>query len=110
MTERSEALVATDRPARYAKQLVSHLGRRNGGEWLDDEDRGFIVLGSGRAELRCVSDGLHLSVEGEPEYLSQLEDVVGRHLVRFGERDQLQVSWSRSDGQQGTDQKAASEG
>ena len=27
--------------------------------------------------------------------LSQLEDVVGRHLVRFGERDELTVRWER---------------
>ena len=25
----------------------------------------------------------------------QLEDVVGRHLVRFGERDELTVRWER---------------
>jgi hypothetical protein len=32
------------------------------------------------------------------------EDVVGRHLVRFGERDELQVQWVRSDGAAGTTQ------
>ena len=32
------------------------------------------------------------------------EDVVGRHLVRFGERDALHVQWTRADGGPGTAQ------
>jgi uncharacterized protein len=33
--------------------------------------------------------------------LVHIEDVVGRHLVRFGERDELVVSWVRADGSPG---------
>lgn len=106
---RSEAVVATDRPARYGKQLVAHLGRRNGGEWSDDDQRGFIVLASGRAEVSSAPDGLHLSVEGPPEDIERLEDVVGRHLVRFGTRDELRVRWTRSDGEPGTEQRLIEE-
>ena len=102
---RSEAVVATDRPARYGKQLVAHLGRRNGGEWSDDDQRGFVVLAAGRAEIGSAPDGLHLSVEGAPEELERMEDVVGRHLVRFGTRDELHVRWTRSDGRPGTEQR-----
>jgi quinol monooxygenase YgiN len=103
---RSEALVATDRPARYGKQLVAHLGRRNGGEWFDGDQRGYITLGTGRAELSCEPAGLRISVEGDADNLARLEDVVGRHLVRFGTRDELHVRWSRSDGTPGTEQHA----
>jgi hypothetical protein len=109
MMDRSEALVATDRPARYGKQLVAHLGRRNGGEWYDADERGYISFGAGRAELSCEPGGLRLAVEGEPDSLAQLEDVVGRHLVRFGTRDELHVRWSRADGEPGTEQHAPSE-
>jgi hypothetical protein len=101
----STALVVTDRPARYGKQLVAHLGRRNGGEWSDAEERGFIVLGAGRAEVSCTPGGLRLSVTAEGEDLPRLEDVVGRHLVRFGTRDELQVRWVRADGRPGTVQQ-----
>jgi hypothetical protein len=104
MTSRSEALVATDRPARYGKQLVAHLGRRGGGEWSETEERGSITLGIGRAELFCKADGLHLAIEAEPAELDRLEDVVGRHLVRFGTRDELHVRWTRADGTPGTEQ------
>jgi hypothetical protein len=105
----STALVATDRPARYGRQLVAHLGRRNGGEWSDADERGFIALGTGRAEVSCAPDGLQLSVTGEPDDLARLEDVVGRHLVRFGARDELQVRWVRSDGRPGTAQRRESD-
>ena len=109
MTARSEALVETGRPARYGKQLVAHLGRRNGGEWSDGDERGFILLAAGRAELVSRPDGLALSVEGADESLAQMEDVVGRHLVRFGVRDELVVRWSRADGTPGTEQRSTGE-
>jgi hypothetical protein len=34
-----------------------------------------------------------------------MEDVVGRHLVRFGTRDELVVRWIRSDGTDGSVQR-----
>jgi uncharacterized protein len=104
LTARSEALVRTDRPARYGKQLVAHLGRHAGGEWSDDDQRGWITFAAGRAELSCGSDGLCLRVEAETEHLARLEDVVGRHLVRFGGRDELSVRWTRDTGEPGTEQ------
>lgn len=106
MTCQSEALVVTDRPARYGKQLVAHLSRRNGGEWSDSDQRGWIAFADGRVELSCASDGLQLSIQGDPDDLARLEDVVGRHLVRFGARDELHVRWSRSDGEPGTAQQS----
>jgi uncharacterized protein len=106
MSVRSEALVATDRPARYGKQLVAHLSRRNGGEWSEQDERGRISFGeAGHAELASEPGGLRLAVEGEAADLGRLEDVVGRHLVRFGTRDELTVRWSRSDGEPGTEQR-----
>jgi hypothetical protein len=92
-----------------AKQLVAHLGRRSGGEWSDDDQRGTITLGAGHAELFCTADGLHLAVESDPESLAVLEDVVGRHLVRFGARDELHVRWTRADGTPGTEQHGTTE-
>jgi hypothetical protein len=65
MTSRSEALVVTDRPARYGKQLVAHLSRRNSGDWSDSDQRGWIEFADGRAELSCASDGLHLIYPGK---------------------------------------------
>lgn len=89
------ALVTTDRPERYAKQLASHLGRKlqvtelsGGGTRLDFPDRiGHGVLAPGSAGLQLTA------VASEAEALARIKDVVGRHLEQFGERDGLVVTW-----------------
>lgn len=101
----STAEVATERPARYGRQLVSHLTRRASGEWSDDEQQGSIDFTDGRATLSCAPGALLLSVQAAPDSVARLEDVVGRHLVRFGARDELVVRWVRADGTAGTERR-----
>ncbi|MDY0814287.1 DUF2218 domain-containing protein [Kitasatospora purpeofusca] len=98
---RSEARVATDRSARYAKQLAAHMGRKIKADWSEETGRGTLVFGAGTATLEATPDALLLAVEGETESLPGLEDVVGRHLVRFGARDELVVEWRRDNGEAG---------
>jgi len=93
----SYADVATDRPERYGKQLVSHLGRRNGGEWSAEDRSGWIDLGDGRATVTATDAGLRLELVAAPDQLPRLEEVVGSHLARFGERDGLTIRWTRRD-------------
>ncbi|WP_051966122.1 DUF2218 domain-containing protein [Kitasatospora mediocidica] len=99
---RSEARVATDRPARYAKQLAAHLGRKVTAHWDAETGRGEVVLAAGSATLVAEPDALLLAVEGESGNLAALEDVIGRHLVRFGGKDELVVEWRRDNGEAGT--------
>jgi hypothetical protein len=114
----SSAAVPTDRPARYGKQLAAHLGRRATSSWDEDTGLGEIVFPFGRATMTAQHDTLVLFVEGSPEAepdlqgaagLDRLEDVVGRHLVRFGTKDELVVRWQRSDGTPGTTQQLVEE-
>ncbi|BFV57080.1 DUF2218 domain-containing protein [Kitasatospora sp. CMC57] len=97
----SQARVATDRPARYGKQLAAHMGRKVQAEWCEEAGRGELVFGAGTATLTAEPDALLLVVEGAEGDLPQLEDVVGRHLVRFGARDELVVEWHRDSGEAG---------
>ena len=94
MPETAHAAVVTDAPARYAKQLASHLGRR--AEVRDETDGTRLVLGSSSC-LVVVADGvLELRAEAEStEDLDRVTDVVGSHLVRFGQRNELVVDWLR---------------
>jgi len=102
----SAALVRTDRPARYGKQLVAHLNRRSTGEWDEAAGAGWIQFSGGRAVLTAAAEGLDLRLTAEgAEHLALLEGVVGRHLVRFGTRDELVVRWVRADGAEGTVQE-----
>ena len=58
-------------------------------------DGWLLRLGSGTCELRPQADALVLSASApDPETLATVEDVVGRHLVRFGARAGLSVEWS----------------
>jgi hypothetical protein len=104
-TMESRAAVSTDRPGRYAKQLVAHLSRRSAGEWSDESGTGWIQFEAARAELTSGDGVLNLLVRTEPAQIDRFEDVVGRHLVRFGTRDELIVHWVRSDGSTGTEQR-----
>lgn len=105
----STAVVTTDRGARYAKQLASHLGRRLETTWDETGHVGGVDFPDGRCDLRADGEGLHLTAHTDPsltpgaaaELLDRIEDVVGRHLVRFGVRDELVLEWQRSDGTAG---------
>lgn len=94
---RQRALVATDRPARYIKQLGSHMGRKLGTAELPDGlrltfNRDGIFRGYG--DLRATDGALIMEVRAESnEQAVHLAGVLERHLVRFGERDELIVNF-----------------
>jgi hypothetical protein len=91
----SRADVVTDAPARYAKQLVSHLGRRV--EWTTDGDTSTASWGTAVGQI-VVGDGVLTLLASGPdaEGVARVEDVLGRHLQRFGQRNELTVTWTRS--------------
>lgn len=89
----ARADVRTDSPARYAKQLVSHLGRRTA--WTTDGDTSSAEIGGGTGTV-VVGDGVLtlLAAAADAETLARVQDVLGRHLERFGQRNELAVTWS----------------
>lgn len=92
----STGRVATDRPARYGKQLVSHFSRKVPAEWDDAAASGTVTFGDGVATLTCEPGTLVMAVSAPPDAVERLEDVMARHLVKFGARDELTVVWERS--------------
>lgn len=93
MTFVSEGTSATDRAERYGSQLVKHFTHKDlEGSWEDGQ--GFVRFSGGTASFVAASDALRVRVESDSEEgVSRLRDVVERHLVRFGTRDELSVSW-----------------
>jgi len=86
------ASVATPTPERYAKQLASHLGRRV--EVREEPDGIRLVFDGGDCLLRSHADSLELiATAAGSEQLDRVKNVVGSHLERFGQRNELQVSW-----------------
>ena len=94
---KSTAVVATDAPERYAKQLLAHLGRKNTVETVAGERQGGrLVFAYGNATVRPEDNQLVLEAAAEdPDSLAHVEDVLARHLERFGAKRELVVTWQR---------------
>ena len=91
----SRADVPTDAPARYAKQLLSHLGRKV--DFVADGNTHTANLGGSTAQI-VVGDGvltLVAAAQAEPD-LARIEHALGSHLERFGRRAELLVRWTRA--------------
>jgi hypothetical protein len=90
LTARADVL--TTAPDRYAKQLVSHLGRRV--EFATEGAISSARFGEGTGRV-IVGDGVLTLLAEAPdaEGLARVQDVLGRHLERFGQRNELVVTW-----------------
>jgi len=90
----SRAEVSTDTPARYAKQLQAHLGRK-----LNFSTEGSIstaTIGEATGQIVVGDSTLTLIATGvDEEAVAQVEHVLGSHLERFGQRNELTVTWTR---------------
>jgi len=93
-TVHASAHIATDRPERYIKQLVSHLGHKLSTS-LADDGVATITFPKGKCLLAPHAGYIDARAAGVDEpTLAVVEDVVARHLVRFGSEGELTVSWT----------------
>ncbi len=92
----STAVVITDAPARYAKQLLAHLGHKVIVEPMaDDPQGGRLLFAYGTGTVHVAGGSLVMDARAEDaESLARVQDVLARHLVRFGARRELEVVWS----------------
>jgi uncharacterized protein len=90
------AVVTTDAAVRYAKQLLAHLGRKNSVEDVDGApEGGRLVFAYGIGTVRPEDGRLVLEAfAADDESLARVQDVLARHLERFGARRELSVHWS----------------
>ena len=84
----------TERPERYAKQLASHWQAR--GRQVEDGAATTLHFDSGQVVVLRPEEGsleIEVSVpEGELD-VDRFAQVVAEHLQRFGQRDELRVTW-----------------
>jgi hypothetical protein len=96
----SVARVPTQQPERYIKQVVSHLGHKRTTEMLAD-GHGVVHFEDGRCTLVPEAGVLVLAASAvDEEALSRVQDVIARHLERFGTREGLAVRWSAGQSRQ----------
>ncbi|HEX2288677.1 MAG TPA: DUF2218 domain-containing protein [Pseudonocardiaceae bacterium] len=94
-THLSRADVSTDAPARYAKQLVSHLGRKVA--FATDGATSTATVGNTTLAITVGETALTLTVTGpDPDGVTRAEHALGNHLERFGARRGLTVTWTRT--------------
>jgi hypothetical protein len=94
-THLSRADVLTDAPARYAKQLVSHLGRKV--EFVTDGPTSSATVNDLTLAITVADTILTLTVTGtDPSAVGRGEHALGGHLERFGARRDLKVTWTRT--------------
>jgi hypothetical protein len=88
----ARADVPTSAPGRYAKQLLSHLGQRV--SWATHGDTSTAELAGGTGTV-VVGDGVLTLLAEAPdaESLTRVQHVLGSHLERFGQRNELTVTW-----------------
>ena len=95
----SRADVATGAPARYAKQLISHLGRKVPFTGDATTAPATAVIGAATARIVAGEGVLTLEAAGDDEEsVARVEHVLGSHLERFAQREALTVQWVRDAG------------
>jgi hypothetical protein len=90
-------LIAT--PRRYLGQLCKHFQHKLPVSYAEHYETGRIVFSVGSCKLEAdESQGIltmHAHAANKAD-LSQLEDVLARHLVRFAFRETLDLTWTRT--------------
>jgi hypothetical protein len=91
----ARADVVTDNPARYAKQLVTHLAHKL--DFTVDGPTSTAQIAGGTGTVVVGAQSLTLLAQGPDEnVLALVEHVLGSHLERFGARSELVVDWQRT--------------
>lgn len=90
---RFTANVAIERPARYGKQLASHLGHK--AEVTELENGWSLVIGSGTGLVLPSETHLQLVAEADdPEMAERIKFVLDKHLKQFTTKLELQIDWN----------------
>ena len=89
----ARADVPTASPDRYAKQLLSHLGRRV--TWSTHGNTSTAQLAGGTGTVVVGNGALSLVAHApDAETLTRVQHLLGSHLERFGQRNELVVTWT----------------
>ena len=92
MARRSRAVVETAMAARYLGQLCQHF--RHKIPVTRNDAAGRIEFPFGACALFATEGTLTLTAEAaDAEALGRLQEVIGRHLLRFAFREALTVAW-----------------
>jgi uncharacterized protein len=88
------AIIPTPSARRYLGQFVSHFAHKLPAAREPDNSQGEVSFSTGLCTLDADAQKLSIIVNaGNMEDLTQLKDVVDRHLLRFAFREELRIAW-----------------
>ena len=91
--EHGRAVVTTEKPSPYLLQVAKHFRHKLPVTFEPEE--ATIPFRFGAARLHVAGGTLVIdSYAATPEDRARVEHVIGSHLERFGQRDELAVRWS----------------
>jgi hypothetical protein len=88
----AEAMIKTEHAKRYLGQFCKHFAHKLSSAWSEDYTTGSVIFGTGLCKMTADDEKLHIEVSGDE--VARLQDVVDRHLVRFGFREELVIAWN----------------
>lgn len=91
----SQAVVTIERPDRWAKQLGDHFAHKVA---VEDTPEGRVIhFTVGDGVVSTTEWAVLLTAKGDSEeQVAQVQDVLGRHLERFAQREGIQVVWGEA--------------
>ncbi len=88
----SVADIATLNASRYLQQLCKHFGHKLPATF--NEHSGQVTFTIGVCNLSATAGTLKISLAAaDDERMTQLQDVVARHLLRFAFREKIAIDW-----------------
>lgn len=88
----SWAEISTPQGSRYLQQLCKHFAHKLPVEC--DPNAGKISFSIGDCDLRADGESLKLDLTApDGSKMTQLKDVVVRHLLRFAFREDMAIAW-----------------
>lgn len=87
------ARISSTKAGQYLAQLCKHFAHKIPAE--HDGSQGRIDFTSGRCRLEATANELLVTCEAETVVdLDQVKMIVADHIVRFGWRDKIELSWT----------------
>jgi len=83
-----QATLKTAHAKRYLGQFCKHFAHKLAAAWAEDYTTGSVIFGAGICKLTADDEALYLDLS-----TPDLQDVVERHLVRFGFREEIMLDW-----------------
>lgn len=87
------AIVQTEKASRYMKAMINHFGSKVNAAY--EGNNGHVDFGFGRCEMQADETALTLRAMGKNAgEISGVERIIGSHLVRFAQKEELSISWN----------------